>query len=236
MAGEGSRFPQTMWKRLRQAASQKTTAVNEFVNSYRSPLRAFIAASGVPEREVEDLLQEVFMELFQKKLLEAADANRGRFRSFLLGVTKNVLRNWKRKASADKRSSSAPHVSLDERFGPDDDAKLSDLLAAPRQDETFDSLWMEHLVRRSLDRLKAECEEKKLRYHEALREFLQQDVSYSEIAARMKLSEHQIRNYIHRGRKKLVEGIRAEIAAYCSSAEEFEDEVRYLSRFFDESV
>lgn len=212
-------FPQTVWGRIRQAANHKTTAITGFVQAYREPLRQFIVRQGVPESEAEDLLQEVFLKVFEHRLLEEADASKGRFRSFILGITKNVLGNWIQKRQAARRGSGATLVSLD---------AAQETLSAAAKDDGFDKLWMENLVRRAMQRLETESPN----YHAALSQFLN-DVPYREIAERLNVSEAQVKNHIHRGRKKLIELLRSEISRYCSSAEEFQDELLTLSRFLD---
>jgi hypothetical protein len=89
---------------------------------------------------------------------------------------------------------------------------------------------MEHLVRRAMSRLQAEAPA----HHDALARFLNDpSATYQTIAQAMNVSETQIKNFIHRGKKKLIEYIRSEVAHTCSSPEEFQDELRYLSKFFD---
>jgi RNA polymerase sigma-70 factor (ECF subfamily) len=223
--GGGVAFPRTVWERLKEASRRRTSAVNEFVLGYRTPLRNFIVRCGVPERDADDLLQDVFMKLFERRLLDVADEHKGRFRSFLLGVTKNVVGNWMKKNRADKRSAAAV-LSLDETEEP--------AAEHPARDAAFDRIWMEHLVRRAMDRLKAECHRKGLPYYEALsRHLADPPASYGAIAADLGTTEAQVTNYLHRGRKKLVEMIRAEISQYCSSVDEFMDELKTLSGFIE---
>lgn len=226
------RFPNTAWTRIKQASNNQTTALNSFINAYREPVKKFIIRQGAKEDDAEDLAQDVFVRIFQHNLLDIADRNKGRFRSFILAITKSVISNWRKKMDAEKRGGGKPVVSLDAPVSSTDDTKLAEMLTAPQQDEQFDSLWMETIFRRALQQLKDECEQKKLPYHEAYTRYIDEtDTSYDKVAEQMKVNNNQVRHYIERAKKKIVGYIRSEIAEYCSSTEEFSDELSYLSKF-----
>ena len=42
-----------------------------------------------------------------------------------------------------------------------------------------------------------------------------------------------VKNYIHRARQKLIELLQREVSRYASTTEEYEQEIRYLSRFLE---
>lgn len=227
------RFPETFWTQIKKAAHGSTTAENKFFKYYYQPVRAFILKLGVNPEVADDLSQEVFVRVFQNKLLTVADEKKGRFRSFILAVTKSVVANWNQKQNAQKRGG-GDHVKLVSDIPADEDFDISQHLAVDEKNDSFDRLWVENLVAKAMERLKSECDEKKIPYYQALKEFLDdRDSSYESIAARMGVNAGQVRNYIHRGRKKMADFIKEEIASYCSTAEEFQDEVRYLTAFLE---
>ena len=55
------------------------------------------------EEDAKDLTQHFFARFLERKYLQLADPERGRFRSFLLTALKNFLANEWEKASAQKR-------------------------------------------------------------------------------------------------------------------------------------
>lgn len=229
--GRYFRFPDTVWTRIRLAGEQEPTAIEDFVRGYHEPVRKFLLSLGVAEKDAEDIVQEIFMHIMERGLLEAADRNKGRFRSYLLGITKNILHKWKRHGAAAKRGGGLAHVSLDDMLD-SDGTKISDLLTERTAHDNFDLIWTQNLVERAMNAMKAECESERLRYFEALSIFLDNPgMSYAEISARMNVSEQQLKNYLFRAKKMLTSHVRGEIASYCSSPEEFADEVRYLSAF-----
>jgi RNA polymerase sigma-70 factor (ECF subfamily) len=230
----GVEFPQTLWGRVRQAAGNESTAVTDLVGAYRRPLERFLLHHGIAASEAEDLVQDVFLKLFERNLLQAADEKKGRFRSFLLGITKNVVGNWLKKTATLKRGAAEPVLSLDAPAGEDGRLSLADLVAGDRRDETFDRLWMDHLVQRAMARLEEECARENWPYHRALALYLRSpDSSYRSVAEALGATEPQVKNHIHRGKKKLIELIRSEIARTCSSPDEFQEELKYLSGFLE---
>src|SRR5262245_43126139 len=86
-------FQTTIWTSIRQAKEGRSTALNDFALKYRDPVVAFIVRQGYAAEDAEDLAQEVFMIVFRDRLLARAEESKGRFRSFLLGIVKNVMRN-----------------------------------------------------------------------------------------------------------------------------------------------
>lgn len=228
----GIRFPETVWTRIRQAGNDQQTAIDDFVRGYREPVRRFIIMQGIPAEHAEDLVQEVFIQFFDKELLSKADSNKGRFRSFLIGVTKNILGHWREKESALKRGGGKPVISLDDKVAGETKMTYEDVIAAPKEDESFDRVWMEYIFERAYERLKHECDEQRLPYYDALSSYIESEsCAYSDVAKQMGVTEQQVKNYIHRAKKKLIDLARSEISRYCSSEDELRDEVRHLARY-----
>lgn len=65
---------------------------------YFGPLRTYLAGSGVPASEVEDVLDRIRLSLVKGRL-QKYDPQRGGFRSWLIySVGRDHLRDWRRKA------------------------------------------------------------------------------------------------------------------------------------------
>ena len=218
-------FQTTIWTSIRLARDGKSTAINEFVGKYRQPVLSFIRRKGYAEEDAEDLCQEVFLVLIKDNLLARAEQSRGRFRSFLLGVTQNVVRNARRLRTAAKRGGAASPVSLDAPVG--DDASMANFVEAGAPDDTFDRDWIHHLIQLALDVL----ERRHPRLHQVLKMHLDQGLTYAEMARALALDAKQVDNLLQQARAKLGELIRGEIAAYCGSSEEYDDEIACLKRF-----
>jgi RNA polymerase sigma-70 factor (ECF subfamily) len=208
-------FRTTVWTELTEAGNRKTQAGEAFVSRYRPPLLAFLVRRGLSADDAEDVAQEVFLRLFDSDLLLEADRTKGRFRSYLLGVTNNVVRERQRRERALKRGGGAAHVSLQD-LGHD----LADQSGAV----DFEGCWISHLVTRALEEVGKEHP----RQHELLVLASSGDVSPKDMAERLGRKPGQVRVDLHRARKRLAKHIRTEVARYCSTEEEYEDELRSI--------
>jgi RNA polymerase sigma-70 factor (ECF subfamily) len=220
---EWVQFQSTLWTRIQLVRRQDGEAVREFVDRYRAPVLHFIRNAGFAEPDAEELAQDVFTRLLAEDVLAKAEREKGRFRSFLLAVTRNVIREERRRRGAAKRGGDRTSVSLDEEGAAEPPAP------EPAEEE-FDRAWIENLLSSALEALGRE----QPHYRAAIRAHLLEGKEYKEVAREMGKSLQDVKNYIHRGRQKLTELLQREVSRYASSAQEYEEEVRYLSRFLRE--
>lgn len=212
-------FPTTIWTSVREAGAGHRESADALVARYRPVVVRFARARGLDEAAAEDVAQEVFLRLFDDRVLERADRAHGRFRSLLLGVTRHVLLHRREKDHAQKRGGGQPPLALD-------DPGLDGLeLAADERDAEFDGEFLAALLAAAFERIEKESPDQ----HRCLRAFLVEEKSHREIAALVGKTENAVALAISRGRARLAEIIREEVAAYSSSEGEFEAEVRYLS-------
>ncbi len=118
-SGQGG-FAPTRWSVVLAAAGDAVgtsarRALAELIRIYWFPLYAFIRRNGHAPPAAEDLTQDFFTRLLEKreKHLGRVDRSRGRFRSFLLASAKHFLANEWDKARARKRGGRARVVALD---------------------------------------------------------------------------------------------------------------------------
>ena len=71
---------------------QSDRALEELCQSYWFPLYAYVRRRGHSKEDAEDLTQAFFARFLEKNYLEGLDAERGRFRAFLLASLKHFLR------------------------------------------------------------------------------------------------------------------------------------------------
>jgi RNA polymerase sigma-70 factor (ECF subfamily) len=227
------RFESTIWTIIQKAKERDPDAMNEFVLKYRAPLVKFIILNGFKEEDAEDLTQDLFLKIFKEDVLQKADQKKGRFRSLLLAVTKNVIKTKRKRDRTKKRGSSSSVVSFEEIINKDSetDLILKDIITTDEKDERFDKLWIFNILEIALDRLKKESLQKDTPYYAVIDMYLRQDMDYKQIADALGKSTKEVANYIFRGRQKLMDYILNEIASYSSSQDEFKTEVAYLSSF-----
>ena len=163
-------FRSTLWDDIDRARKDDPQAREMLFQRYLPPVMRFLRKLGFNEHDSDDLAQEVFLRIVEKDVLGGADARLGRFRSLLIGIIKNVIRDRAKHDGAKKRGGDKAQVSLDQKVG-SGSTVLGETLPE-KEAQAFEQFWTFHLVRMAMERLRKECEEKKLPYHEAFAAFL----------------------------------------------------------------
>src|SRR6266571_4648976 len=90
-------------------------ALEKLCRAYWYPLYAYVRRRGHTPEEAQDLTQDFFAHLLEKKILQVVDARKGKFRSFLLASMNNFLANeWDRNHAA-KRGGKHSFISWDDQ-------------------------------------------------------------------------------------------------------------------------
>jgi RNA polymerase sigma-70 factor (ECF subfamily) len=100
-----------------RASAESRDALAALCRAYWYPLYAYVRSHGRRPHDAEDLTQELFARLLEKGYLQAADRQRGRFRSFLLTAFQRFLGQEQERAHAQKRGGGKPILSTDFRSG-----------------------------------------------------------------------------------------------------------------------
>src|SRR5215210_5880124 len=102
-----SHFPTTRWTLVVAAADlQRKDARSALVSLceiYWYPLYAYVRRRGYPADQAQDLTQEFFVRILDGRYLDRADADKGRFRAFLLTSLKFFLADEADRHRAQKR-------------------------------------------------------------------------------------------------------------------------------------
>src|SRR5207237_4006892 len=78
-------------------SAEADTALEKLCHTYWYPLYAFVRRQGHEAHEAQDLTQEFFARLIEKRYLTAVERSKGKFRSFLLAALEHFLANdWRR--------------------------------------------------------------------------------------------------------------------------------------------
>jgi RNA polymerase sigma factor (sigma-70 family) len=213
--------------RVAPAASQ---ALAQLCEGYWYPIYAYVRRRISDVHEAQDLTQAFFEQLLERRALEAADPERGRFRAFLLTACKRFLINEWHKDRAVKRGGGRRPLSFDFNSG---ESKLG-LVAADTltPDEMYDQKWAITLLERVMDQLRAEYAAKdRLAHFETLKNYLAgspQDASFATAAQALGISDTTAKVAAHRMRKRYRELLRGEIAQTVERPEEIDEEIREL--------
>jgi RNA polymerase sigma factor (sigma-70 family) len=211
-------------------APEADRALEELCGTYWFPLYAYVRRRNYSKEDAEDLIQGFFAKFLKKNYLENLDAERGRFRAFLLASLKHFLINeWKR-SNRQKRGGGEMALSLD--WSTADTQFQIASSAEPAPDKAFDREWATALLGRVIERLQSECEsEGRGRHFAHLKVFLtagKGTVSHAEAAKRLSMDETAVRVAVHRLRKRYRQLLRDEIAHTLSDPAQVDDEMRTL--------
>jgi RNA polymerase sigma factor (sigma-70 family) len=227
-------FDTTHWSVVLQAGGEFSTeaqeALEKLCREYWYPLYAYVRKQNYTFADAQDLTQEFFARLLERKYLRLADRNRGRFRTFLLTSLKHFLINEWDKANRAKRGSGQKVFSLDEEMAE------SRFTAEPAMDQPpdalFDRSWAAILLDRAMAALRAEFEQSgKQDLFERLKVFVwgeKNALSYAAMAGQLGMTEGAVKVAVHRLRQRYGELLRAEVAQTVTTHVEVDEELRYL--------
>jgi RNA polymerase sigma-70 factor (ECF subfamily) len=228
-------FPRTRWSVVlaatQQSAPEAEAALETICRAYWYPLYAFVRRSGQSPHDAQDLTQEFFRQLLEKRWLAAADREKGRLRTFLVTALKHFMAKEWRRASAQKRGGAQTHVPMDTAFA--ESRYAAEPTTQLPAEAMFDQQWALTLLDLTVQRLEAE-----FRVAGKTDEFAilkgclvaaHGAMDYASVATQLKLSEGAARVAVHRLRKRFRELYREEIAQTLPDGAELDAELRYLA-------
>jgi RNA polymerase sigma factor (sigma-70 family) len=230
----GDVFATTHWTVVlaagRRSTPQSDEALQQLCKTYWFPLYAYVRRRGHTKEDAEDLTQAFFARFLARNYLEGLNAERGRFRAFLLASLKNFLANEWHKSQRQKRGGGEVPLSLDWQTA---DRKFQvAAMNEPSPDRAFDREWALALLAKVIERLQKECEaDGKAKLFEQLKIFLtagRDGTAQAEIAKSLGMEEGAVRVAIHRLRKRYRVLLRAEIAQTLSDGADVDEEMRAL--------
>jgi len=229
-------FPATHWSVVVAARggdeADSLRALEALCQAYWYPLYAYLRRQGRSPHDAQDLTQGFFARLLEKNYLDAADRDKGRFRSFLLMALKRFLaKEWERER-AQKRGGGQATLSLDTELAERRYQGEGAEHLAP--DRIYERRWALTLLDQALAALRQD-------YHalgreaefDCLKGYLtaeRGEILYTEVAARLGMTEGTARAAVHRMRSRFRALFREVIARTVAVPEQVEDEVRWLKR------
>jgi RNA polymerase sigma-70 factor (ECF subfamily) len=226
-------FPNTRWSVVlaaRQSSPGSAAALETLCRDYWYPLYAYVRRCGQTPQDAQDLTQEFFRRLLEKRWLDAADREKGRLRSFLITVLKKFMINEWNRRSAQRRGGGMTPAPMDTVFAESRFAADTHSLAP---DETYDRQWALTLIRLTTDRLRAEfVADGKPGDYEVLKDCLVADrgaIDYEAVAGRLGVNEGAARVAVHRLRKRFRAVYREEISRTLAQDADVDEELRHLA-------
>ena len=227
-------FNTTHWSMVLLAGESQTpqaeAALDKLCRAYWHPLYAYVRRAGHDPHDAQDLTQEFFARLLEKKYLQLADRERGRFRSFLLKSLKHFLVNEWVRGRAQKRGGGQKVFSLDEEAA--ERAYLQQPADQLAPESLYDRRWAMTLLERAMERLGADyVAAGKGELFDHLKPLLLTEGSvdsYRQLAGPLGLSEGAVKVALHRLRQRFRDAVRVEIAQTVATPEEVDEELRCL--------
>lgn len=243
--GQADPFTATQWSVI--VATGKTqsdpemarAALAQLCQTYWPPLYSYVRSRGYSVHDAQDLTQGFFAHLIENKIHLRADRELGKFRSFLLASLKNFLSHAREHERALKRGGGREFVPFDDARAEEAESLFQTHGGAGgnalAEDKLFERTWAETLIETALGRLAAAYKaDGKEGLFESFQTFLAVGAdplpAYSELAARMAVTESTIRSHVTRLRARYREFLRAEVRRTVDSEAEVDEELRELLR------
>lgn len=233
-------FPSTRWTLITQMKDGSPTAQHQaalatICGTYWYPLYVYARRFGKNEDEARDVVQDCFLHLIEGNHLKAADPVRGRLRTFLLTVMRNIMQNEAQRMQAQKRGGGISTISLDLR-----DAEGRYLTEPPALDATpeqaYERKWALTLLETTRQRLRESyLAAGKAELFDHLSPALadgERWTGHAQAAASLGMDIGSVRVVLHRLRKRYRDLLLEQVAATVSSDGDVRAELAYLMGLF----
>lgn len=215
-------FPSTLWSSVLSAGGGSHQALETLAGRYWRPVYSYLRRAGRKRDEAADLTQGFFVLILEGRLLQVADRNRGRFRTFLLACLKNFLANEYDREQAQKRGGGARILSLDV----EEAEQALHPATSDDPDREFERQWAHSILDRAVSALNGKIGPRDAHIFSLVHD--DSGFSYRQIAERFDLSEDGVAQCVHRARIKLRELIVEEIRSTVDSADQVPEELEAL--------
>ena len=229
----GPDFPTTHWTlvtRVRQGGEVRQAALEELCRLYWYPIYAFLRRRGHAQHDAEDLTQGFFVKLLGDESFDAAQADKGRLRTFLLGALDRHLADQQRRQSALKRGGGQQIIAFEELHA--EERYALEPLDHRSPELLFTRAWAQLLIEGVRDKLRVNFDETgRAGVFETLLPFLLMDdapPSYRQVAQKLDSSETAVRLLVFRMRTRFRDLLRDEVARTVATPEEVEAEMGWL--------
>jgi len=227
-------FATTHWSVVLTAGQSElpeaAEALEKLCRAYWYPLYVYVRRQGQSPHDAQDLTQEFFARLLEKKYLRLADPDRGKFRAFLLKSLKHFLVNEWEKARALKRGGGQVVIPLDAELA--ESRYAAEPTQAMTLDEVYEKRWAVTLIEAVLAGLRENyAASGRLPVFETLKGFIWGELttlSYAEVAPQLGLTEGAVKVAVHRLRGRYRERLRAEVGKTVATPGEVNEELQHL--------
>jgi len=218
-------FLTTRWTRVSMAKSDSEEgrkALADLCGAYYEPVVTFLRCKLRDADAARDMAHAFFTKMLAGGSITTADQNKGKFRSYLLGAVKHFLSHEREAADRQKRGGGV-HITVVKDSMPDDELS---------PDAAFDREWAVTVLARALESLRLECDASdKSAFFEKTKPLLTGEGIHGEqesIAKECGMNLAAFRMALHRLKKRLRDGVKAEIAGTLDDPEMVKEEMQTL--------
>ncbi len=208
IGGDKVRFQPTAWTMVRHARDGSRDALDRLIAVYWKPVYFFIRRRGHDVEAAKDLTQGFFGSLLEREFFAAVSADKGTFRSYLLGALGHFLSDQNDRARAQKRGGAFNFTQAEQELAASD----------PTPERAFLARWAQEVLSRAMNRLRGQVSP--------------DDLALLAGQPRPDLSVTERKNRLYRLRARLRECIREEILPSVDRVEDIDSEVRELFAAF----
>jgi RNA polymerase sigma-70 factor (ECF subfamily) len=226
-------FATTHWSLVVAAGdirpAERRAAMETLCSNYWYPLYSYARRRVAHREQAEDVIQSFLETQLEKNFVATANADRGRFRAFLITALKHHLQKQWDKQRAKKRGGGRLVLSLD--FESAESRYSIEPATQMTAEQIFDRNWAVTLLNRVLDELAREQQAAgKQDQFKVLKPFLvgQPDSTYAKAAESLDMTEAATKMAVTRLRKIYRQTLRAEIAQTVVGEAQIEQEIRDL--------
>ncbi|MHB1155879.1 MAG: RNA polymerase sigma factor [Phycisphaerales bacterium] len=206
--------------------------MEELAKIYWYPLYAFVRRHGHSPHEAEDLTQDFFATLIDKRALIHVEQSKGKFRTFLLTCLQYFLSNERNKQQAQKRGGGRSPVPLENAEA--EHRYIHEPMDELTPERLFERRWALTVLEQTLDHLRQEYIDRgKTAMFDVLKPALVADprgAGYRQLAEQLNQTEGSIKTHIHRMRLRYGELLRREITRTVMDGGQIDDELKYLMK------
>ncbi|MEW4488026.1 hypothetical protein AB1L42_08070 [Thalassoglobus sp. JC818] len=232
-------FQTTRWTLVRSAdrgveSVESRDALAELCQIYWFPLYAFARRRGAQSADAQEQVQGFLSELLSGVLISKAEAEKGKFRSFLLKSFQYFLSNERRRENAAKRGGGAVVFSIDAAVG--EERYSLEPVERVTPEALFERQWALTILEQVVEQLREDYRTKgKEPLFERLLPHLTQEETarpYQQIAESLVMNETAVKVAAFRLRKRFRELLREVIADTIeeTGADAIDDELSSFAR------
>lgn len=228
-------FPPTRWSlvlRARDDGAEARAAMEELFRGYWYPLYCHARRRGLAVPDAEDATQAFCLKLLELDSLRAADRDRGKLRTFLLGAMTRFLAQQYRNQNTQKRGGGVEVISIDVELA--EQRLAADMDDGGSVEADFDRDWAYALIERVFVRLRSFHEARgRMEVYDKLKGCLVGDGGYGDddgIAGGLGLSPAGVRSAVFQMRQRFRRYLEEEIRDTVGEDADVREELGHLCR------